>query len=298
MESRKKPSMLKVFAYGGEKDLFIQNVGYDDFEFVEPIKHPRVQPDYTLHFVLSGCGKLFLAGKEFDVREKQLFFLPPNKEIMYYPAENAGDGKKWRYFWFYFSGAEAEKLGLKMGFDDRNPIITLRNPEMTEDIITTVMSAMANGSVNEYKVKSALYSIVGETVGNETVTAGRAELAERALKYISVNASNPVFTIESLCTALYTSHSTLCKIFGEKYGISPMKKLTDLKMNTAAKLLAETDLSIKEAAIMSGYRDEIHFMKMFKKYFGMTATDYREMAKKASDIKTSVTDEPRHPYEL
>ena len=61
METRRKPSMLKVFAYGGEKDLFIQNVGYDDIEFVEPIKYLRVQPDYTLHFVLKGSGKLFLA---------------------------------------------------------------------------------------------------------------------------------------------------------------------------------------------------------------------------------------------
>lgn len=289
METRRKPSMLKVFAYGGEKDLFIQNVGYDDFEFVEPIKYLRVQPDYTLHFVLKGSGKLFLAGKEFNVRERQLFFLPPNKEIMYYPAEDAKDGEKWRYFWFYFSGAEAAKLGLKMGFDLEHPIITPRSPEMIEDIIMSVMSAMASGDANEYKAKSALFSVVGEIVGGETTSAGRSELAEQALRYISVNSSNPDFTIESLCTALYTSHSTLCKIFGEKYGMSPMKKLTDLKMNTAAKLLSETNLSIKEAAAMAGYRDEIHFMKMFKKYFGMTATDYREKAEKAGSVKKPVS---------
>ncbi len=51
--------------------------------------------------------------------------------------------------------------------------------------------------------------------------------------------------------------------------------LTDIRMQKAAELLANTDLSVKEIAVAIGYSGSSKFGPMFKKYYGVTPTRYR-----------------------
>lgn len=282
MSFRGRPSIFKVFSYGGENDIFVYDVGYNDFDYIEPMKYPRIQPDYTIHYVMSGSGTLFLCGKRFEVGAGQIFFLPPNREIMYYPSET---GEKWKYAWLYFGGELAPMLGSRMGFDIDTPVKTLSHAEAerVEGIFGSILCDICDGTANEFSALAALYAISGALGGADGGAQKRSEIAEQAMKYISVNCANRHFTVESLCSALFTSHSTLCKLFGERYGITPMRALSDMRLNTAKKLLATTKLSIKEISARAGYRDEIHFMKMFKKAFGITATEYRKENYLSSD---------------
>src|SRR5579863_5001054 len=46
--------------------------------------------------------------------------------------------------------------------------------------------------------------------------------------------------------------------------------LTDIRMQKAAELLANTDLSVKEIAAAIGYNSSSKFGPMFKRYYGIT----------------------------
>lgn len=52
--------------------------------------------------------------------------------------------------------------------------------------------------------------------------------------------------------------------------------LNRMRIDTAKRLLENRNISIKEAAYSSGFRDEKYFMKMFKQQEGMTPLAYRK----------------------
>ena len=54
-----------------------------------------------------------------------------------------------------------------------------------------------------------------------------------------------------------------------------MQYLKALRMQTACELLETTDLSIKQIMLGVGIRDESHFVRDFKRKYGMTPTQYR-----------------------
>ena len=64
-----------------------------------------------------------------------------------------------------------------------------------------------------------------------------------------------------------------------------MKYLIQLRMTHASKLLSESDISVKDIAKLSGYKDDVHFMKTFKKYHGITATEYRQLILEKGNTK-------------
>ena len=58
-----------------------------------------------------------------------------------------------------------------------------------------------------------------------------------------------------------------------------IRYLTECRVAHACKLLQTTDLSVSAVASSSGFADELHFMKVFKRSVGVTALQYRKAAK-------------------
>lgn len=55
-----------------------------------------------------------------------------------------------------------------------------------------------------------------------------------------------------------------------------LKYLNQIKVESAYKLLMNTDLGILDVSIDSGFNNLSHFNKQFKKVMGMTPTVYRK----------------------
>jgi transcriptional regulator GlxA family with amidase domain len=71
------------------------------------------------------------------------------------------------------------------------------------------------------------------------------------------------------------SSPRLCYLFKTESGISASRYLKSLRMEEAAVLLSTTFLSVKEIMVRVGLGDGSHFVKDFKKIYGMTPTAYR-----------------------
>ena len=59
-----------------------------------------------------------------------------------------------------------------------------------------------------------------------------------------------------------------------------VKFLSEVRLKKAAELLSEKDYRIKELCAETGFNDELYFMKIFKKKYGMTVKEYREKMRK------------------
>jgi len=66
------------------------------------------------------------------------------------------------------------------------------------------------------------------------------------------------------------------QLFRQHTGETFNTYLNRLRMQRAEKLLSATEMSIAEVARESGYRDYFYFAKVFRKYRGVTPSEYRD----------------------
>lgn len=83
-------------------------------------------------------------------------------------------------------------------------------------------------------------------------------------------------TLEELGETFNISHYYLSHLFKTETGLSPMKYIVHRKIGEAQNLLMNTDMLIGQICEVTGFSDSCHFSSMFKKYIGVTPTQYRQ----------------------
>ncbi len=72
------------------------------------------------------------------------------------------------------------------------------------------------------------------------------------------------------------SSSRLRHLFKTEIGLTPVQYVKFLRMKLAKELAATTFLSVKEIVSRLGVIDQSHFLRDFKRAFGVTISEYRE----------------------
>lgn len=97
--------------------------------------------------------------------------------------------------------------------------------------------------------------------------------------YVEENYASPALSLSSIAESLRFSPSYLTRYFKEKTGISLMQYIDRKRFEESKRLLAATALPVKAIVERVGYTDEANFSRKFKKYEGVTPTQYRAMQK-------------------
>ena len=84
---------------------------------------------------------------------------------------------------------------------------------------------------------------------------------------------------EMLAKELHFSRRHLVRILKKHYGMSFREKLASTRMDYAAFLLRTTDQPVGQIGAEVGYDSESAFFKIFRRTFGMTPRQYRNMQK-------------------
>lgn len=85
----------------------------------------------------------------------------------------------------------------------------------------------------------------------------------------------PVGSEQELAQLLHISRRQVVRFLKQNYNMSFREKYMRSKMDYAAWLLRSTDCRIEEIARQINYSSESVFLSAFKKYFGITPTEYR-----------------------
>ena len=97
---------------------------------------------------------------------------------------------------------------------------------------------------------------------------------KRALNYIN----NRIFqkiTLEEIASHLNLSSDYLCTLFSREMGISIHNYIQKEKIKIACNLLMHTDRPLSDIATYLGFQTQSNFSKVFRKWQGMTPTEYR-----------------------
>ncbi len=98
---------------------------------------------------------------------------------------------------------------------------------------------------------------------------------EKAKAYIEDNFKSDL-SLENLAKEIGLSPYYLSKLFKELEGTNYIDYLTGLRIKHAKKELSESEKSIKEICCDTGYSDPNYFSRIFKKWTGITPTEFRE----------------------
>ena len=82
-------------------------------------------------------------------------------------------------------------------------------------------------------------------------------------------------SVEDLARAAYLSSSRLHALFRETLGRAPMAYVRELRLAEARRLLSATELAVGEIAEATGFANQFHFSRAFRRASGMTPSAYR-----------------------
>ncbi|MBQ3591189.1 MAG: helix-turn-helix transcriptional regulator, partial [Clostridia bacterium] len=97
-----------------------------------------------------------------------------------------------------------------------------------------------------------------------------------SLSFLHEHYSQPL-SISALAAMETLSVSRYRMLFHEIFGISPITYLTRLRMRQALTLLLQTNLPISHISSSVGYEDPLYFSRAFRRMFGLSPTDYRNL---------------------
>lgn len=97
-----------------------------------------------------------------------------------------------------------------------------------------------------------------------------------SLRIVKSEFSNPCLSVSMLADRLGISASYLSRYFKEKTGQTLFSYIDDTRISEAKKLLAETDMPVKDIVKSVGYNDINNFNRKFKSKTGQTPSSYRK----------------------
>ena len=107
-------------------------------------------------------------------------------------------------------------------------------------------------------------------------------------RLIERNYSRPL-CLQDISKDLFLNYKYLSRIFKEKTGKSFNEYKLELKIASAKELLVRTNYSVSQIAYKVGYHNPNSFMKMFKKFTGLTPSQYRINARRKGHSRTRFT---------
>ena len=111
---------------------------------------------------------------------------------------------------------------------------------------------------------------------------------QKVLSYIEEKLAEPV-GVRELASQVHMSPFHFARRFKQAVGTPPHAYITQVRIERAKRLLAETNLPLLEVATRVGYRTQAHFTGVFHRYVGTTPRAYRVASRKELVPHTQVT---------
>ena len=266
-----------LFTWKGTRD-----VDEDDYH-----SHDHLE----LAFILSGVGKYYIEGVEYDVQEGDLLILNPGVKHQALRSES-GTVPTTEFF---------------VGFSDiqlpdypKNYLPVPNGGHMIHTVgefkqkIAKICAAMEAENLvckegRYFMLKSYLMqmillvireqcAIISPMGGYAFESVNKKYVVERIVTYFEEHYSEKI-SLDQIAENMYLSPFYISKIFKSEIGDTPIRYLINIRLEKAKHLLeSESGSSIQEIAARVGYEDAYHFSKLFKKHYGVSPSQVRKKA--------------------
>ena len=242
-------------------------------------KHERRARGYhSLHFIRHGWGSLLVDGKKVMLSKGSLFLLYAGENFEYYPDSV----EPWSYIWIDFYGDELDGLFEACGFSKEKPYIRVIDYAEMEDTMIELVDNYNDTEVQDMVCSAYSVLLFSQLIKyqnrNNKANKNNSTLYKQfreTIIYINNNYRMNL-TLEQIEEDMCVTERQLLYMFKIYVGLSPINYINKFRISNACELLKQSDLKIKTIAEMVGVEDEKYFMRMFMKWKGMSADEYRQ----------------------
>jgi AraC-like DNA-binding protein len=257
---------------------FNVNVLFTGYEHCDALHFagPCYKQAYLLHIVLSGKGKLKINNTIYSLGKGDLFLIKPT-DYVYYEAD---EHDPWEYRWIKFNGSSVALLLENAGLIDRHVFKTQDEAHLKsiERSMIDIYESMGDESAPYLKATGLFYVFFSEFLAqfNEQKAKSPDKMSFiKIVDYINQNFTKSM-PMDEITRATNYNRSHIYKLFIKNFNCSPSEYIENLRMNLACEMLHETIYQIKEIGGLVGYNSYLSFVKIFKKHFALTPTEYRD----------------------
>lgn len=268
---------------------FMDNVSSPAFQLTSAGRETRTRPDYhyknterseeyLIQYTLSGEGVVRVKDKVYHAKSNQAFLLSfPGDSEYYFDPQNA---ESWTFVFVTFKGAAAETY-VDYIAEKNGPVFDLPGDHpAVREMMEIHESAKAGRLTDAFTTGKQVFSLLCALCAGDTQREkNTSTLVQRAVSVFREN-FHERRGVGDAAAALGVSQSHLSRAFLKDMGIKPVLYLTRLRLEEAVRLLNTTALSINEIAEKCGFDNGNYFCKVFKKYMGVSPTDFRVQMEK------------------
>ncbi len=227
---------------------------------------PRQKWFVQLFWTVRGRGTFLRGGRWHPVGEGELFIYQPG-DVHQVLALGP-----WVYRWLTFDHSEAARWLRDLGLGGEG--ITAAGP-CPEALFNQIERAMGECTPEGERTASRLAYAVALAAATTTACVEVSPPAQQARRLLDTHFTNPAWGIAHLAEETGLHRSTLLRLFGKAYGLSPADYLQNLRIHRAMTLLRESTLQIQEVAWHSGFADPNYFARAIRKLTGLSPSEFR-----------------------
>jgi AraC-like DNA-binding protein/mannose-6-phosphate isomerase-like protein (cupin superfamily) len=266
----------------------------------ENLRHEHSHGVFHFLLVTEGSGSFMLDGEQISIVAPMLLLVSPEMPHVFSTAMD--EALVYHEFTFTLEGHGSPKTWIELldhcypGLNchagmsiDRNPGIAIHpGNELANRIDTSVLGLTATlAGRTHYAFLDAyvrmLFTLAAEALleGQDTGSAlcrdgkdAGADPLAVVMSYLEQHAIEH-FPLALLAGMAGLSEKHLCRSFRTRYGMTIFQIKRDKILERAERLLVSTRYPLKQIAQMTGFLDEYHFSKAFRRHFGQPPGKYR-----------------------
>ena len=131
--------------------------------------------------------------------------------------------------------------------------------------------------VNARKELKELYSkrYIAEP-SKVTISSIDENILRRAMECIEKNIDNENYNVEAFASDMAIGRTQLYQKINDITGMSIKEFIMDIRLKRAAQLLKESDLTIAEISVRTGFANPKYFSICFKRHFDVSPTEFKK----------------------
>lgn len=220
---------------------------------------------FELVVCVSGTMRITIDENEYSVKERNAILIFPNR-LHSFSSSNS------KHILFIFSPKIVQAFFTK--YSDKVPENCLF--PLDNYLYEKLKNLSKNDSITE--IKGVLYSVCSSLEKETKFVSAHSDkdnLLMRIFSFIDGNYKNEC-SLYDTAKAVGYDHAYISRYFKRMTGISYNNYVNICRLNYASYLLDNTNASILECSIDSGYKSLRTFNRNFKEYFSVTPQEYRK----------------------
>ena len=158
-----------------------------------------------------------------------------------------------------FSGNTKKTIGISMlGLQYETPL---------QKVLTLIKI------LNDLSISKDVTILNSENFNSESIQEN--ERIKKVFNYIKLNYKEEV-SLNEVSELVFMTPPSFCRYFKSKTNKTFTTFLNEYRINNALKLLAQSELDIKNICFQCGYNNFSHFNRLFKKQISMTPSEFRK----------------------